>query len=350
MARSLALVIHDHHAPQYWRREVITQIAEHNIVPYIFSFGKIAALQLALPWLRPRMLTQFRQSFDEIHRQSSVERPSILCQGIGTWLVTQLLLQEPTLKVDKLVLIDPDVAPDYPWTALLQAGRFNSLRIEEKGFHRIAESNPGSLDQYVVSGEAVPEQSDFIPGQRATEAGRLAQAVRNSQLPYERWSAYLARPSFSEEDKAILQKVSNAASAKLAAHFGLHTGAVDVATYLDDKNGELVLLKISTELGEPAGWAARIGVDVAASVIAESFRENRTVLAPLIPAQNGFLAPSALSAAAPLRAPGDGRVMGVLAVSTKQVPGETDSLKFKACLMSAASKMATALVNRSTGY
>lgn len=350
MAQSLALVIHDHHAPQYWRQEVITRIAEHNIVPYIFSFGRVSALQLALPWLRPRLLARFQQAFDEIHRQSGIERPSILCQGIGTWLVTQLLLQRPALKLDKLVLIDPDVAPDYPWTALLQAGRFNWLRIEEKGFHRVTEPNPGSPGQYALSIEVVAEQSDVRTAQWATEPGDATQSARDSQLPFERWSAYLARPTISGEDKTILQQVAKASSERLAAHLGLHTSAVDVAAYLDDKNGALALLNIGGEHDEPAGWVASLSVVESGSAIAQSFRENRTVLVPLSPTADGSLATSAFSAAAPLRAPGGGRVMGVLAVRARQMPEEIDSLKLKGCLMSAASEMAAALVNRSTGY
>lgn len=331
MARSIAIVVCSRARDQLWQSLIVTSLTQRGLIPYILRYGVADELALILPGGRKRLFDQFRQSFGEIIAAAGVSRPSVLCLGVGNWLMTELMKRDTTIHLDKIMLIDSQEASADFWTGLVNERRILALRHESTDPRDLATVR--SSENWTAAAQSSESGFDAVDAQCA------------------RWSGFLAEPLISPEDQHQLDEVLTEVQAMLCREWGLPSEALRLSVYLHDKDRHLLMGSELRANGQNSSSSPiRLPVE-AIDGPAVAFRQNRSVIKQPAESLGHELSMQVLSGAAPLRAPQDGELLGSLAVESCQPEFNLrDAALLRASLMAAAARISDNLVGRSSGY
>lgn len=356
--RSIVIAVHGIRTEAKWQKEIATPLAEVHLTPYLLDYGYFSEYRLITPWERERQLDAFKKSYDAILAKSGIARPSIVCHSFGSWLTTELLMRYHYVEFDKVILVGSIVRRDYPWAALLNEGRV--LRVH---------NHVGTIDPWPGTAERVAGALTLWMGRNPFGKGgvegftdqhpMLTQDFSDTghsdafgEEQFRKWSSLLRAPSMTHADVDRIQLDAIHGHAVLCQALGLDASGIRMAIYILDGEGRLRVPhpSLAFKLTEKE-LALRVDIRTQEAVVSKAYRGNRAVVEtnPL-PLQLDAPLPNFI-AAAPIRVPGDGRVIGVVSIdSLEQGLNLPEPAQMKYYVTILANKVGAAYVDNANGY
>ncbi|HEX8171986.1 MAG TPA: hypothetical protein VF824_15725 [Thermoanaerobaculia bacterium] len=159
--RRVVISIHGLESEGTWQRQIDPSFQGiHDLHYRRHEYGRFRAWKAIVPFIVGGEVKRFADFYARVFRETGVV-PSVIAHSLGTWILSQALVQYPTIRFRNVILCGSVIDRDYDWPNLIDQGRVYRVRNEmsvddevvrlfRSPFFRflLADSGPSGLDGF----------------------------------------------------------------------------------------------------------------------------------------------------------------------------------------------------------
>jgi pimeloyl-ACP methyl ester carboxylesterase len=180
---------------------LIAQEYGYAVPVQIHKYGIVRPGAIFVPRLRQlrnQVIGVIRSSLADMVRSGRSERPDVMAHSLGTLLITEALLHDPTLRIGRLILIGSIVRPDFDWAKVMGGGQVDAVLC-----HCAGADVPVAFAHYIIPGSGPSGRRGFNDRDRVvhrTELGLGHSAFFAAgvmpRMMKDVWGPFLTHPRF----------------------------------------------------------------------------------------------------------------------------------------------------------
>jgi pimeloyl-ACP methyl ester carboxylesterase len=194
------LVLHGMATAGEWQEELSWLCAttyKRSLPVFIYKYGKVRS-GVFLQWRQRQLSRQLEQKLRYLNNKYGLggSGPDVIAHSFGTWLIGRVLMDNPSLRVGRVILAGSVLRPDFDWSLLIGRGQVIAVLN-----HCALRDEWVPLAQLVIPRAGPSGVHGFLDGSpihREEQTFGHSTFFRPDQMPrnYEAvWDLFLTRPA-----------------------------------------------------------------------------------------------------------------------------------------------------------